>query len=109
MYKTFETGCDKSLPKVFFNKSTKEMEITGNLYHFKPEFIFEMILNWVKYYIEHGGKELTIRIDLDLISARSMKIIYIFLKKINQVYNKYGVVKVIRLMDIGDEHDRIGG
>lgn len=106
MYKTFVTECDKSLPKVFFKKGTKEIEITVNLYHFKPEFIFEMILKEVKFYIEQGGKELTIRIDLELISAKSMKIICSFLKNIIQLFNNDVAVKVIWLMDPEDELNR---
>jgi hypothetical protein len=107
MFKTLKIGQDNSLPKVFFNKTTKEIEITGNLYHLKSEYIFERILKWVQSYIELGGKEITIRFDLELISARSMKIICGFLKNINQVYNNNEVVKVIWLMGIDDEHDRI--
>jgi hypothetical protein len=60
MYKTFETGCDKSLPKVFFNKSTKEIEITGNLYHFKPELLFA---------VARTGIEPVLFFDLALIST----------------------------------------
>jgi hypothetical protein len=103
MYKTFETGCDKSLPKVFFKKGTKEIEITVNLYHFKPEFIFEMILKEVKFYIEQGGKELTIRIDLELISARYMRYIYTFLKNNKRLYCYDLILKFIWLLDSDDE------
>ncbi|MFN7911088.1 MAG: SiaC family regulatory phosphoprotein [Bacteroidota bacterium] len=108
MYLKLEILCDKSLPSVILNEKTNELEINGCLYHFKSELLFEMILNWLHFYFEKKGKEVTIRFDLELISARSMKIIYIFLKNINQVYINNEIVKVIWLMNIDDEHDRIG-
>ncbi|MFO0356232.1 MAG: SiaC family regulatory phosphoprotein [Sphingobacteriaceae bacterium] len=99
---------DKSLPRIFFNKSTKEIEITGNLYHFKPELLFEMILNWLKLYFEHEGKLITIRFDLELISARSMQIICAFIKSIKLYRNCDVEVKVIWLINLGDEYYSVG-
>lgn len=108
MYRTLVIECDKSLPRIFFNKSTKEIEITGNLYHFNPEFLFEMILNWLKLYFEHEGKLITIRFDLELISAGSMQIICAFLKNVKLYSNCDLEVKVIWLINSGDEYDRVG-
>jgi hypothetical protein len=108
MYRTLVIESDKSLPRIFFNKSTKEIEITGNLYHFKPELLFEMILNWLKLYFEHEGKLITIRFDLELISARSMQIICAFIKSIKLYRNCDVEVKVIWLINLGDEYDSVG-
>lgn len=108
MCRTLVIESDKSLPRIFFNKSTKEIEITGNLYHFKPELLFEMILNWLKLYFEHEGKLITIRFDLELISARSMQIICAFIKSIKLYRNCDVEVKVIWLINLGDEYDSVG-
>jgi hypothetical protein len=107
MYLSFENACDASLPVVFFNKKTKEVEIVGNLYHFKSELLFDIILNWFQLYFGHERKEITLRFDLEIINAKSIKIIYYFLKNIKQLDNCDAPVKVIWLMNSDDEWDRM--